>query len=69
MKKIIKILALILCIAMIVTALVSLVSCGDNHGDGVSTCKNCKKKSIYKNGFCRRCYESFYKYTYGHEYK
>ncbi|MCI5946000.1 MAG: hypothetical protein MRZ39_03740 [Oscillospiraceae bacterium] len=43
----------------------ALAGCGSSGGgDGVSSCKNCGRHSVYALGFCKSCYESFMDYTY-----
>ena len=63
MKKI-KILSLLLCLALLFSALFVLSGCGDNGGDGKTTCKNCGKKEVVALGYCNRCYEGFKKVNY-----
>ncbi len=63
--KLIRILALILCVALLLSCFLSLTGCGDSGGDGKTSCKNCGRKSVKALGFCDRCYKSFMKYTYG----
>lgn len=62
---------LIIIMAFVVTAFVlfGIVSCltNDTHGDGVTTCLNCGKKEVYAMNFCKRCYRSFYEYTWGND--
>ena len=37
--------------------------CQRNHGDGIKTCKNCGKGSVYSLGYCKTCYNGFYSYS------
>lgn len=57
-----KLLSLLLLFALVL----SLFACsgGGNRGDGVTSCKNCGRKStlVPGYGYCSRCFESFNKW-------
>ncbi len=63
--KFIRVMALILCLVLVCACLFSLMSCGDNSGDGKSSCKACGRSPVYDLGYCKRCYKSFMDFTYG----
>lgn len=52
-------------IVALISCLFLLCSCGDRHGDGKTSCKNCGRSQVYALGFCKSCYNSFIDYTYG----
>lgn len=66
--KILRIIALLLCLVLMLSCITLLTSCEGDGGrikDGESGCKNCGGSPIYDLGFCKRCYKSFMDYTYG----
>ena len=61
MKEIISFIILLI----LITALIGSCfgGCETEGGDGVSSCKNCGRGSVYFMGFCKRCYDGFYNYN------
>lgn len=51
-------------IAVAIILALTTTGCVDKGGDGMESCKNCGRKSVYSLGFCKSCYESFMDYTY-----
>lgn len=47
---------------LVLVMLLSLCACGESRGgDGVSTCRNCGRKTslVAGYGYCKTCYEGF----------
>lgn len=66
--KILRIIALLLCLMLMLSCVTVLTSCegnGGSSGNGKSSCKNCGRSPVYDLGFCKSCYKSFMNYTYG----
>lgn len=68
MKKLSKKIMMVIIVTILFCGLVGCGGSGSSRPasyDGKNACLNCGKKSVYDLGFCKSCYKSFMKYTYG----
>ena len=57
MKKVVKIIAMLLCMALILGCVISITGCEEKNkgGDGIYLCRKCGEP-VYQNGLCYKCW-------------